>query len=77
MEFFICNKRKIAVRPTIHQNSSVSKALIGKILRSLILNLENYCIPYRHRLFCQTTKQPLNKFEPQKRLGLRPDPSCS
>ena len=26
----LCNKRKIAVKPTIHQNSSVSKALLGK-----------------------------------------------
>ena len=27
---FLCNKRKIAVKPTIHQNSAVSKALLGK-----------------------------------------------
>ena len=46
------------------------------------MNLENYCIPRRHRLFDQTTKQPLNNFEPQKPWkynqfwGLRPDPSC-
>ena len=46
------------------------------------MNLENYCIPSRHRLFGQTTKQPLNNFEPQKPWkykqfwGLRPDPSC-
>ena len=33
----------------------------------LILNPENYCIPRRHRLLGQTTKQPLGKFEPQKR----------
>ena len=31
-----------------------------------IFNLENYCIPHRHRLFGQTTKQPLKNFEPQK-----------
>ena len=30
------------------------------------LNLENYSIPRRHRLFGQTTKQPLNNFELQK-----------
>ena len=31
MEFFLCNKRKIAVKLTIHQNSAVSKALWGKV----------------------------------------------
>ena len=30
VEFFLCNKRKTAVKPTIHQNSVVSKALLGK-----------------------------------------------
>ena len=46
------------------------------------MNLENYCILRRHRLFGQTTKQPLNNFEPQKPWkykqfrGMRPDPSC-
>ena len=46
------------------------------------MDLENYCIPRRHRLFGQSTKQPLNNFEPQKPWkykqfwGLRPDPSC-
>ena len=30
MEFFLCNKRKIAVKPTIHQKSAVSKALLRK-----------------------------------------------
>ena len=28
--FFLCDKRKIAVKPTMHQNSAVSKALLGK-----------------------------------------------
>ena len=28
---FLCNKRKIAVKPTVHQNSAVSKALLGKL----------------------------------------------
>ena len=40
---------------------------IFRILKSLIillLNLENYYIRRRHRLFGQTTKQPLNNFEP-------------
>ena len=42
----------------------------------------DYCIPCRHRLPCQTTKQPLGNFEPQKLWkykqlwGLRSDPSC-
>ena len=46
------------------------------------MNLENYCICCRHRLFGQTNKQPLNNFEPQKPWkykkfrGLTPDPSC-
>ena len=31
MEFFLCNKRKLAVKPTIHQNSALSKALLGNI----------------------------------------------
>ena len=45
------------------------------------MNLENYYIRHRHRLFGQTTKQPLNKFEPWKHWkykqlwGLIPDPS--
>ena len=30
VEFFLCNKRKIAVKPTIHQNSVVSKTFLGK-----------------------------------------------
>ena len=42
-EFFLCslfNKRKIAVKPTIHQNSASSKAFIGKILKSLMINID-------------------------------------
>ena len=27
---FLCNKRKIGVKPTVHLNSAVSKALLGK-----------------------------------------------
>ena len=48
----------------------------------MVLNPENYCIPHRHRLLVQTTKQPLSNFDPQKPWkykqlwGLRPDPSC-
>ena len=46
------------------------------------MNLENYCICCRHRLFGETTKQPLNNFEPKKPWkykqfwGNRPDASC-
>ena len=32
----------------------------------LFLNPEYYCIPCRHRLLGQTTKQQLGNFEPQK-----------
>ena len=39
-EFFFCNKRKIAVKTTIQQNSAVSKALLGKILKSPIINID-------------------------------------
>ena len=39
-EFFHSNKRKIAVEPTIHQNSAVSKGLVGKMLKSLIINID-------------------------------------
>ena len=28
--FFLCNRCKIAVKPTIHQNSAVSKIFLGK-----------------------------------------------
>ena len=34
----------------------------------LVLNAEKYCIPRRHRLLGQSTKQPLSSFEPQKPL---------
>ena len=85
MDFFLCNKHKKAIKPTIHQNSAVSKTFLGKILKSLInINFKswNYCIPHRHRLLGQASKQPLSNFEPKKPwkykqlLGLRPDPSC-
>ena len=60
--------------------------IAGKILKSVILNVDfeslNYCIPRRHRLLDQTTKQPLSNFEPirpwkYKQLReLRPGHSC-
>ena len=31
MEFFLCNKREIAVKPTMHPNSAVSKEFLGKL----------------------------------------------
>ena len=30
VEFFYCNKYRLAVKPTIQQNSAVSKELLGK-----------------------------------------------
>ena len=63
MEFFLRNKRKKVAKPAIHQNSSISKALPGKFLESLIINIdfnpENYRIPRRHRL--STTKQTITQ----------------
>ena len=46
-------------------------------------HFENHCIPCRHRLLAQTTKQPSSNSESQKPWkykqlwGLMPDPSCS
>ena len=31
VEFFLCNKRKIAVKPTIHRNSAVSKLYLENV----------------------------------------------
>ena len=39
VKFLPCNKRKTAVKPTMHQNSAVSKAFLGKILKSMIKNI--------------------------------------
>ena len=60
--------------------------ILGKILKWLIVNVDfeslNYCIPRRHRLPGQTTKQPLSNFEPKKPCKykqfreLRRDHSC-
>ena len=69
-EFFLCNKHKVVIKPSVHQNSAVSKAFFWKILKSLIINIglnpENYSISRRHRLLGQTTKQPLSNSEPQR-----------
>ena len=35
MELFLCNKRKTAVKLTIHQNSDFSKALLGEFSNHL------------------------------------------
>ena len=53
---------------TKQQWKSCLKSIIRKILKSLIsnINFENYCILCMQKLFGQTTKQPLNNFEPQK-----------
>ena len=68
--FFLCNKRKTAIKRTIQQSSAPSKALLENFKianhNSLILNPENYGIPHRHRLLGKTTKQPLSNFDPQK-----------
>ena len=50
------------------QQSSCLKSIIGNILKSPIININfgNNCIPYRHTLFGQTTKQTLNNFKSQK-----------
>ena len=62
MGFFLCNKSKIPNKPTKQQDPAVSKALLGKNLKSLIINIDknsqNCCIPRRHRLLGQTTEQP-------------------
>ena len=52
---------------TVNQNSVISKAF-GNSLISLIINIdfEYCCIPRRHCLLGQTTKQPLRNFDPQK-----------
>ena len=46
------------------------KSIIGKILKSLIINMshdpENYFISRRHRLLGETTKQSLSTFESKK-----------
>ena len=46
--------------------------IFGNILKSLIVNVDveswRYCIPRRHRLLGQTTKQPLSNFEVKKAL---------
>ena len=86
VKFFLWNKRKTAVKLTVHHNQVVIKSITGKILKSLIiisiLNPENFFILRRYRLLGQTTKQPLSNFETRQRwkykqlFGLRPDPSC-
>ena len=68
MEFFLCNKCKIAVKPKF----SFLKNIFGKILKSLIINVDfeswYFCIPCIHRLLCPTTKQPLRNFNAQNTL---------
>ena len=85
VEFFLCNKRKIAVKPKCTKFSCL-KSIIRKILKSVIINIDfescKLLHSRRHRLVGQTTKQPLSNFEAQKTLkykqlsGLRLDPSC-
>ena len=82
MEFLFCNKRKTDNALKF----SCLKSIIGKILKSVIINIgfesASYCISRTHRLLGQTTKQPLSNFKPQKpwkhkQLSeLKPEPSC-
>ena len=68
MEFFLYNKRKIAVKPAMHQNSAVSKVLTGNFQNQWsyisILSPENLCIRGKHRLLGKTIKLPLSHSEP-------------
>ena len=82
---FLCNRSKMAVKATVHQNSAISKALLGKFL-----NTDHKCqfwilkiiVFVTDSLLGQTTKQTLSNIEPQnpwkyKQLwGLRPDSRC-
>ena len=69
MGFFLCNKCRKVVKPTIHQGQVSQKHYRGNF------NREN-------RLLGRTPKEPLSNFEPQKLekyeqlSGLRPNPSC-
>ena len=38
--YFLYNKRQIAEFSRIHENSAVSKAIIGKRLKSVIINID-------------------------------------
>ena len=50
MEFFLCNKREIAVKRTIHYNSAVSKALKAQLLKQYVLSLKKVvCIDRANR----------------------------
>ena len=48
---------------------SCLKNIVGKILKLVIMNINSesykYCIPRRHKLPGQSTKQPLSNFEPR------------
>ena len=85
VELFLCNKRKIAVKPKCTK-IQLSQKHYWEILKSVIINIDfescKLLHSRRHRLVGQTTKQPLSNFEAQKTLkykqlsGLRLDPSC-
>ena len=40
IELFVCNKRKLVLKQTMHQNSVVSQSIIEKILKSQIINID-------------------------------------
>ena len=62
MEFFLCNKRKIAAKPTINQNLAASKPLFD-------FESWNCCIPCRHWLISETIKQPLSNVDTADTVG--------
>ena len=76
MGFFLCNKCKKVVKPTIHQGQVSQKHYRGNF------NRENKLLGRENRLLGRTPKEPLSNFEPQKLekyeqlSGLRPNPSC-
>ena len=79
MEFFLCNKHKIVVKLTMHQeqDSAISKALLEKFLHQWdhkywfwILQIIAFLADIGHTI----TKQPLSNFEPRE-LGKYEQPS--
>ena len=68
MEFFLCNKRKTAVKRTIDHISAVSLVNFKITDHKYWFWVLEIIVFVADRLFGQTTKQPLNNFEPQKPL---------
>ena len=70
MEFFLCNKRKIAVKPTVYQNSAVSRGLLENFkITDHKFQFESWKLFFvlgRYRLLGETTEQLLSNFESRK-----------